>query len=208
MYAEYASIAARPYARATWELLLRKQQRTRAGDASEPNGSGSHVNDLHKNDVSRASDYYEFVTQVKPLNILTLLSNAPMLYVRGDTLHCKDDELSLRYEKRAHKPIAIVLTGWGGRITIGAMRFCTEFGKAIIVLDRGRDLTTVVLTPAARSEYILRAQLGANKLNVAQSIISAKIKAHFNVGAIDEAGGVSMTRANTNYRRHTSTYDD
>src|ERR1700677_84534 len=102
MYADYASVAARPYARATWELLLRAGQR-RAGQ----NGTCSHVTGLHVSDAARPSGYWERFEQVKPANVLTLLSDAPMPYVRGGTLHCKDDELSLRYERRAHKPLTI-----------------------------------------------------------------------------------------------------
>ena len=128
----------------------------------------------------------EWTPAVKPANILTLSSDAPMLYVRGDCLNCRDDELILKYERLGHKPYAIVLTGWGGRITVGAMRFCAENDIDIIILDWGRDLMSVALTPAARAERIIRAQVNADKLSVSKSLIDAKVKAHFSLGAIGE----------------------
>jgi CRISPR/Cas system-associated endonuclease Cas1 len=186
-YADYASVAARPYARASWEKVLRAAQKEPALSPSQGShrkaGKGSRANGP---DAIRG-ERINFASPVKPANILTLLSDAPMLYVKGDCLTCRDDNLILRYERRSHKPYAIVLIGWGGRITIGAIRFCADHDIALIILDWGRDLMSVALTHAERAERIIRAQVGADRLGVSKSIISAKIKAHFDVGAIDEA---------------------
>jgi hypothetical protein len=121
LYADYASVAARPYARATWEGLLRAAQR-KAVSGIETAEIGPHANNSRMNGLPSASDA-EWLSPVKPANILTLSSDAPMLYVRGDSLVCRDDDLILKYERRSHKPCAIVLTGWGGRITIGRSAF-------------------------------------------------------------------------------------
>jgi hypothetical protein len=190
LYADYASVAARPYARASWEMLLRKAQRGTEKKRSQQEMKGTCVGMDHKYadawSIQEADTSFEWTPTVKPANILTLSSDAPMLYVSGDCLHCRDDELILKYERRGHKPYAIVLTGWGGRITVGAMRFCAENDIDIIILDWGRDLMSVALTPAARAERIIRAQVNADKLSVSKSLIDAKVKAHFSLGAIGE----------------------
>jgi CRISPR-associated endonuclease Cas1 len=136
--------------------------------------------------VQKTNSRLEWTPAVKPENILTLSSDAPMLYVRGNCLNCRDGELILKYERRGHKPFAIVLTGWGGRLTVGAMRFCAENDIDIIILDWGRDLMSVALTPAARAERIIRAQINADKLSVSKSLIHAKVEAHFSLGAIGQ----------------------
>jgi hypothetical protein len=205
LYADYASVAARPYARASWEMALRAEQRRLAGRqhikkslyatiqelecipsqlSRKLAGSGSEQKDNGRDKCSL--DPHLDAAPVKPSNILTLSSDAPMLYVRGDCLHCKDDNLILKYERRGQKPYGIVLAGWGGRITIGAIRFCAENDIEIIILDWDRGLMSVALTPAARAEPTLRAQVNADKLSVSRSIISAKATAHFNVGAMDQ----------------------
>jgi hypothetical protein len=191
LYADYASVAARPYARATWELMLRAEQR-QLGQATNNCSSGA-TKDMHADIGLYETELrpkaslacLDWLSPVKPANILTLLSDAPALYVRGDSLVCRDDDLILKYERRSHKPYAIVLTGWGGRITIGALRFCADHDVAIIILDWGRELMSVALTHAERAERILRAQVGANGLSLSKSIIDAKINAHCNVGAMD-----------------------
>jgi CRISPR-associated endonuclease Cas1 len=188
LYVAYASVAARPYARATWEMLLRKAQRGTEKKRSQQEIKDTCVGMDHKyaNAWSIQDTCLEWTPAVKPANILTLSSDAPMLYVRGDCLNCRDDELILKYERRGHKPYAIVLTGWGGRITVGAMRFCAENDIDIIILDWGRDLMSVALTPAARAERIIRAQVNADKLSISKSLINAKVKAHFSLGAMGE----------------------
>jgi CRISPR-associated endonuclease Cas1 len=183
LYADYASVAARPYARASWEKVLRAAQKGRRLEDDD-----SHVNKPRANHLPPGvrSNALDWLSPVKPVNVLTLRSDAPMLYVRGDTLQCRDDDLILKYERRSLKPYAIVLTGWGGRITIGAIRFCADHDIAIVILDWGRDLMTVALTHAARSERLQRAQVSADRLSVSKSIINAKIMAHAHVGALDK----------------------
>ena len=184
LYADYASVAARPYARASWEKVLRAAETSPEG--SDPDGNGSHVNGAYANERGEG----RWQPPVKPSNILTLASDAPMLYVRGNCLHCKDDNLTLTYEQRGHKPYAIVLSGWGGRITIGAIRFCVENDISIIILDWDRSLMSVALTPAARTEYIIRAQVAADPLSLSKQIIKAKVEAHCRMGAINETSAL------------------
>jgi Protein of unknown function (DUF3800) len=143
LYADYASVAARPYARASWEKALRAAER----GVKKPAEIRSHMNSLHVNDRSLALDR----ELIKPGLVLTLSSDAPKLYVRGDALNCQDDKLILKYERRSSKPNTIVLAGWGGQITVGAMRFCSDYGIAILVLEWDRSLMSVVACPASRA---------------------------------------------------------
>ena len=76
------------------------------------------------------------------------------------------------------------MTGWGGNVTISAVRFCADHGVAILMLDWNRDLMSLVATPAPRAAHLLKRQCGANPLPMARAIIAAKVIAHEREGAL------------------------
>jgi hypothetical protein len=156
-YAEYASVAAVPYARASWEVIL-KQGRQKPALPTK----------------SRQSAIIEDGGPIKPSTVLTLVSDAPSLTVKGAALHVRDGSLRLIYERRSKKPEAIAMMGWGGNVTINAVRFCADHDVAIIMLDWSRDLMSVVATPAPRAAHLLKRQCGANPLPMARAIYRGK----------------------------------
>ncbi len=191
VYREYAAVAARPYSRRSFEDILAYAKKTGSliPGASVRITAKPHVlrpaQDESLAAQAAASDTHWLpYLQVKPSNVVTLTDDGPHLWVRGDALHIRDDDQVLIYERRSTKPLAIVLTGWGGTISIGAMRFCTDHGVAVVVLDWGRDLMTVVSTPAPRSEKLIRMQCTADVLSISKSIVRRKVEAHVDVGAI------------------------
>jgi CRISPR-associated endonuclease Cas1 len=65
------------------------------------------------------------------------------------------------------------------------MRFCSDYGIAILVLEWDRSLMSVVACPAARTENIIRAQVNSDSLRIARELIKAKVNSHCQVGALD-----------------------
>ena len=76
------------------------------------------------------------------------------------------------------------MAGWGGVVSIEAMRFCTSHGIAIIILDWMRELMTVTPLRSSLSAAMLRAQASADPLPIAARIVQAKIANAAQAGAL------------------------
>jgi len=109
--------------------------------------------------------------------------------VKGGALVVSDGSERLIYEAGARKPQAIVMTGWGGLVTIEAMRWACDHKVSIVLLDWMRDFLTIVAPPAKTNAALIRAQVLADPLTASRSIVAAKVKAHIRVGAIRQAQG-------------------
>ena len=194
LYRDYASTAARPYSRASFEALVKAAAGRRAlPDAGLP-VAGRALPDAGLPVAGRAlpqhiricaydGAYWERFSPVKS-RILTTTSDNASLKVKGSALIVTDTPLNLVYEKRAPKPQSIVMLGWSGYVSIPAMRFCTDYGIAIIILDWERDFMTVVAPLAKQSAALIRRQALANPLSIARLLIRAKIEAHLQLCAI------------------------
>jgi CRISPR/Cas system-associated endonuclease Cas1 len=167
-YEAYAACAARPYARSTWELLLK---RPKAAPTT----------------LFKIAEPWSELAPFKPSNILTTTSDRASLKVKGGALRVTDGTHELVYERRSVKPLAIVMVGWSGFVTIEAMRFCFDHGVAIIILDWTRDFLTIVAPPARQSAAMIRAQATIEPLPIAKALITAKLEAHAALGAIDNS---------------------
>jgi hypothetical protein len=188
LYADYASVAARPYARASWEKMLRAAQTEGTQGREKLDKNSSQVNSSYMNDKVVA-DYWSRFEQVKPANILATTSDNANLKVRGSALIVMDAPLTLTYEKRGTKPQAIVMFGWSGYVSIQAMRYCNDHGIAVIILDWERDFLTVVAPPAMQSAKLITRQVRAPALLVAKALIRMKIEEHIKLGAISQNVG-------------------
>jgi hypothetical protein len=177
-YQVYASTAARPYARSSFDVMLRA--RTLRQTQGQPAERAFSIQPA----LGRA-------TPVKPSKVLTLTGDSASLSVKRGALIATRDGMSLVYEPRAVKPSAIVLTGWGGVITLAALRFCATHNIAVVILDWDRDFMTAMALPGRRAANIARAQLAAldpvRAFAIAKALIAAKIEAHAHVGAIVKA---------------------
>ena len=172
-YRAYASIAARPYARSSWEQMVRSR---RPAEPRQP-------------PPARPQFASKRASPVKPSNVLTLTGENVGLSVNRGALHAGDGEAARVYEPRSVKPSAIVLIGWGGVITLAALRFCAEHKIAVVILDWDRDFMTAMALPPRRAARVARAQLNvigsaARALTVAKGLIAAKIEAHGRLGAM------------------------
>ena len=192
-YAAYASVAARPYARASWEKFINKSRRLPA--QSKPK------NHISVDDDDDTPNYWNKLSPVKPANVLTTIPEKASLSIKAGALYVNDGDRKITYEKRAIKPLAIVMTGFAGYVSIEAMRFCRDHSIAIIVLDWSRDFMTIVAPPAKQSGSLIRSQVACDPLPIAKAVIRAKIEAHANLGAIAPLSAAkaidSLTRAAT-----------
>jgi hypothetical protein len=134
-------------------------------------------------DGQAGSDYWEGRAPVKPANVLTTVSDNARVNVRGAALVVTDDNQKLVYEKRSVKPLCIVMTEWGGYLTIDAMRFCSDYNISVVILDWNRSYMTAVL-PAPK-HTLIREQMVASPLSIAREIILAKVSEHAAVKAIE-----------------------
>ena len=185
-YRAYASTAARPYGRASWEGMVRRAGRV---NKSAPDGTKdicTRVDQIYANawiDGQTGVDYWEGRAPVKPANVLTTVSDNARASVRGAALVVTDDDQKLVYEKRSVKPLCIVMTGWGGYVTIDAMRFCSDYNISVVILDWNRSYMTAVLS--APKHTLIREQMAASPLSIAREIILAKVSEHAAVKAIE-----------------------
>ena len=147
-YEAYASTAAKPYARSSWEVML-KQYRQPSGIEQTTKVS---IPTPAPASMPGGRLYWDRRSNVKPSYVLTTVSDNTRIAVRGASLIITDGDRKLVYEKRGVKPLAIVMTGWSGCITIDAMRFCTDYKISAVILDWDREFMTVVL-PAEKQSH-------------------------------------------------------
>jgi CRISP-associated protein Cas1 len=184
-YQDYASVAARPYARATFELLMAKAKRKAADgpDRSDVAVANASPSLAEQDDASDA--FWAEHLPVKP-RILTTLSDNASLRVKGGALIVHDGERRLVFEAAAPKPRAIVMAGWSGMVTIEAMRFTCDHKMALVLLDWSREFLNIVSAPGKSSAELVRCQVSADPKLVARAIIAQKIDAYLRVGAMVE----------------------
>jgi CRISPR/Cas system-associated endonuclease Cas1 len=185
LYRDYASTAARPYARASWEAAVRQAQR---GHIQED--ENAHINPSLCMPPSAprvsARTYWEAQAPVKPARVLTLTAESPSLRVKGGALHVRDGGPLIVYEPRGVKPHAIVLTGWAGILSVQALRFCSDYNIAVVILDWSRQFMTAVMHNH-KSLSMIRVQAIVDPIPIAKALIRAKVEAHLHIGAIDKS---------------------
>jgi len=81
-------------------------------------------------------------------------------------------------------PAAIVMAGWGGVVSVEALRFCASHRIAIVVLDWMRDLLAVMPGAPHAAAAMLRAQALADPAWIASRVVQAKIENAARAGAL------------------------
>jgi CRISPR-associated protein Cas1 len=112
---------------------------------------------------------------VKPRVVTTEADNAS-LTVKGGSLFVCDGERRLRYDAGTRMPAAIVMAGWGGFVSVEALRFCASHRIAVVVLDWMRDLLTVMPGAPRAAAAMLRGQALADPAWIAARVVKAKIE--------------------------------
>jgi hypothetical protein len=187
-YEAYAATAARPYARSSFDVMLRSRTLRQAQEHAERTPTSDQSPDHVR---GRRPVENKHAAPVKPSNVLTLTGESVSLSVNRGALIARRDAMTLVYEPRAVKPSAIVLTGWGGVLTLAALRFCAKYKIAVVILDWDGDFMTAMALPARRAARVARAQLEAispgRALTMAKALIAAKISAHMHLGAVAQS---------------------
>jgi CRISPR-associated protein Cas1 len=178
-YREYASEAARPYARSSFDAILDRAQ----NGSAKPNDKrvAPQIDDAFCDMASDA--YWARFLPVKPRVLTTVHDNAS-LRVKGGALIVCDGDHKIVYEAGAVKPHAIVMTGWSGVVTVEAMRFACDHKIAILLLDWTREFLSIVGTPAKQSVGLIRSQVLADPVGLARIIVAHKLAAYVRANAM------------------------
>jgi hypothetical protein len=155
-YLTYAATAARPYARSTFALILRREPEPERGAAK---------------DDGDTLDRWGERAPIKP-RILSLSAGGG-LRVKAGCLIAFDGPLTLTYSKASKPPLAIVLSAAGGFVSIEAIRFCARAGVALIALDRAHGFLSLMSGAPKASAATLRMQVRADPVPIARTIVAA-----------------------------------
>src|SRR3984957_4714118 len=167
-YIAYASTAARPYARTSFTLLLKRC---------------APLPKARREDGQALSHRWRERVPVKP-RILSL-SPGGGLRVQAGALVAFDNEQTVKYTRAAKPPLAVVLSSAGGFVSIEAVRFCARAHVAIVALDRAQGFLTVMTGAPKANAALIRAQAKADPLPIARIIVAAKIEAMRHAGALE-----------------------
>ena len=170
----------RPYARSTFALMLR----------NAANGAAIE----RQQDEPDSDDFWIVRLKPKPSIVTTCADNAS-LRVKGRRAHCLDGAHSLTYAAGGRHPSAIVMAGWGGHVTIEAVRFCASHRIAVVALDWMHDFLTIMSPAPKASAAILRAQALADPTWIARRIVQLKIESAGRVGALPLAQTRKLSEA-------------
>lgn len=181
-YQAYASTAARPYARASFETVLQRHQRLAL--SREPGPSVRPAPHAIDAAADAESDAFWGTRLVVKSRVVTTEADNASLTVKGGSLFVHDGERRLRYDAGAKMPAAIVMAGWGGFVSVEALRFCASHRIAIVVLDWMRDLLTVMPGAPSGATATLRAQALADPAWIASRVVLTKIESAVRAGAL------------------------
>ena len=181
-YQDYAAMAARPYARASFDCYLRRHERL--GPSSEPGPAGLPAPHAFDAAADAESDTFWGARLAVKTRVVTTEADNASLTVKGGSLFVHDAERRLRYDAGAIMPAAIVMAGWGGFVSVEALRFCASHRIAVVVLDWMRDLLTVMPGAPRAAAAMLRAQALADPAWIASRVVLAKIENAVPAGAL------------------------
>jgi len=165
LYLDYAASAARPYARSSFSVMLRRK-----------------VQPTPKTEAAPVVTWRERAA-VKPR--ILALSPGGGLRVQAGALIAFDGAQRLKYTKAAKPPLAIVLSSAGGFVSIEAVRFAARAHIAIVALDRAHGFLSIMTAAPSASAALIRAQARAEPLTLARSIVKAKLDAMRRAGAVE-----------------------
>jgi hypothetical protein len=148
-YLAYAATAARPYARSTFALMLKRpfvaDLQVESDDGGEP--------------LQAVLDRWRERSRVKP-RILSRSAGGG-LRVKASSLIAFDGPLTLTYSPASKPPLAIVLSAAGGFVSVEAIRFCARAGVAVVALDRAHGFLSLMSGTPKASAATLRMQVRA-----------------------------------------------
>jgi len=161
----YANTAANPYAYNTFNHLVRRWRGNEADSAVEIPDTFAASEEFWSERLSPTS------------KLLAVEGNAPSLTVKHGNLRLWDRVTGANtFTPAGSKPQAIVFMGWGGTISIEAMRWCAHYEVAVFVIDWHHDLLSFIHPGPAQEAAMIRAQLAADPLTVAKALVVKKFE--------------------------------
>ena len=179
-YLAYAATAGRPYARSTFSIMLRRKL-TLAPDANKLTPDARKLSERSPG-VRAGVVAWRDAPAVKPR--IVSLSPGGGLRVRAGALVIFDGAMTRTYGKAGKPPLAIVLSTAGGFVSMEAIRFCARANVAIVLLS-GAWFSFAYIGRAGQGQRgELRAQVRADPVPIARTIVAAKIGAMRRAGAL------------------------
>lgn len=119
VYRAYSETAARPYSRASWEVLLRTRKPTLAQDDRDRQRANAGHADAVPDAVADAESYafWEGRLKIKP-SVVTAEADSANISAQGGSLHVRDGQRRLRYDPGSRMPSTIVMAGWGAELSL------------------------------------------------------------------------------------------
>jgi hypothetical protein len=206
---DYVKTCSRPYAYPHFSTLYRVwlegQTKRRNGDhvatdAVLGSAAPPHISDFSAEEDRLAELYWK--RRVNPRSAVHVLSGFNCsLKVRSDELVAFDTGEDRLFSKVTHGLRSIVFLGEGGNITLDAIKWCEAQGVAICVLGWHGNLISITTPHAISDVTIRRAQFAANRLTVAQAILTRKIQSEVAIGRFPAASGLDLGQRRS-YKGH------
>jgi CRISP-associated protein Cas1 len=170
-YQDYCRRASNPYSWRPFCQALRLWQKEQADLAA-----------LDKEHAEiEASETYWRARAAPKARVLVLAGECTGLAVKGGELECYGDAGSVWFAPGHSMPVVIVLAGWGGSVTLAALRFCRERHIALSFLDWLGGPSSFAGPAPKRNAVLVRKQVlasssGKARAAIARAIIKKKIE--------------------------------
>jgi CRISPR associated protein Cas1 len=204
VYRDYASNAAIPYAAKTFYRLVLAHLKTapRAGGLDKSQGADINLQPeftgsknaekipqgLISSIENSSEAYWARFINPKPHVLATRSANVK-LNARGGALDVFDDGERLTFPAEGRKPSAIVLSCWGGSISIAALNWLSRHRVALVLLDWDREPQTIFGGQSQSHAALARSQFRATehstiRLIIARAIVDEKLRAYGREGGL------------------------
>jgi CRISPR-associated endonuclease Cas1 len=158
----YAAHAALPYGVSAFVKEFRKWQTAAPSDPSA--------------EYAASDDFWQGKAAIRP-DIL-VLDDGATLRVRGGHLQAFSRGVTQTFDAGPHhrKPKAIIFAGWGGALSIEAIRFCVDHKITVIAVGWLGDLMTFATPRAVQDAALVRSQCSVKPGVIAREIVAQKFR--------------------------------
>jgi hypothetical protein len=158
----YASSAPQPYGYPAFVREFRKWQSAAPADPAEEFAASDH--------------YWQGKLVIRP--DFLVLGDGAALRARGGCLEVRSHGITQNFNPGPHhrKPKAIIFAGWGGSLTIHAVRFCVDHHIKVLATGWLGDLLTFVSPRPAQDAALIRAQCAASPAQISRELVLQKFR--------------------------------
>jgi CRISPR-associated protein Cas1 len=182
-YRHYAKSASRPYAWRPFCMQFRLWEKSL---------EAKRVDDTKKwfAAFEESDDFWRGIAAPKGRHIVLLHGEVATIKVRGGELRLWSGDDDIIFAPGDRMPSAIVFSGYGGTISLAAIRFCKDHHIALAFLDWPQDILTFMGPPPSMHAALVRRQTLADPVKMARAFIARKIEHSLATGRLtaSEAG--------------------